>query len=110
MYGVAFVLSFFWNGTLGLIACALLALGYLLPSVADRVRLTSPDRPDSRLPQGPSAYPKIAARPAVLRAEPERPSTKRQVLLTGAAGGIGSAFFRHAASTYAFRLARPGSA
>lgn len=30
---------------------------------------------------------------------------KRKILLTGAAGGIGSAFFRHAARNYTFRLA-----
>src|SRR5215472_2577002 len=32
-------------------------------------------------------------------------STARSILLTGAAGGIGSAFFRHAADQYTFRLA-----
>lgn len=32
-------------------------------------------------------------------------STRRTILLTGAAGGIGSAFFRHAAERYSFRLA-----
>ena len=32
-------------------------------------------------------------------------STARSILLTGAAGGIGSAFFRHAAEHYSFRLA-----
>lgn len=37
-YMLAFGLSFFWNGTLGLGLCILLALAYLLPTVADRVR------------------------------------------------------------------------
>lgn len=32
-------------------------------------------------------------------------STARSILVTGAAGGIGSAFFRHAADQYTFRLA-----
>ena len=35
----------------------------------------------------------------------QRPVSSRRILLTGAAGGIGSAFFRSAASHYVFRLA-----
>ena len=38
LYTLAFALSFFWNGTPGLILCILLALIYLLPTVADRIR------------------------------------------------------------------------
>lgn len=38
-YALAFGLSFFWNGTPGLVLCILLAITYLLPTVADRVRL-----------------------------------------------------------------------
>jgi nucleoside-diphosphate-sugar epimerase len=64
-----------------------------------------PDRQSGPLPQALSAPSEIVAGPAILHAEPEIPALKRQVLLTGAAGGIGSAFFQHAASTYTFRLA-----
>ncbi|HEX7736696.1 MAG TPA: NAD(P)-dependent oxidoreductase [Ktedonobacteraceae bacterium] len=35
----------------------------------------------------------------------EKAPAKRQILLTGAAGAIGSAFFEHAAAMYTFRLA-----
>lgn len=38
LYALAFGLSFFWNGTLGLILCILLAIFYLLPTVADRIK------------------------------------------------------------------------
>lgn len=34
-----------------------------------------------------------------------RLASRKHILLTGAAGGIGSAFFRATASTYHFRLA-----
>jgi uncharacterized membrane protein len=38
LYVLAFGLAFFWNGILGLGLCILLAIMYLLPTVADRVR------------------------------------------------------------------------
>lgn len=39
LYALAFGLSFIWNGTPGLVLCILLAIIYLLPTVADRIRL-----------------------------------------------------------------------
>ncbi len=39
LYGLAFVCSFFWHGIVGLILCAVLAITYLLPTVADRVQI-----------------------------------------------------------------------
>lgn len=41
LYGLAFVCSFFWQGTVGLALCAVLAIAYLLPTVADRVHLNT---------------------------------------------------------------------
>ena len=38
LYLLAFGVSFFWNGIVGLGLCMLLAIAYLLPTVADRVR------------------------------------------------------------------------
>ena len=38
LYGLAFSCSWVWNGTVGLGMCGLLALIYLLPTVADRVK------------------------------------------------------------------------
>src|ERR1700730_10967710 len=35
----------------------------------------------------------------------QRSASRKRILLTGAAGGIGSAFFRSAASNFLFRLA-----
>ncbi len=41
LYLLAFFLSFplFWNGTPGLVLCILLAIVYLLPVIADRVKV-----------------------------------------------------------------------
>lgn len=41
LYAVAFGLSFLWNGTPGLVLCILLAVFYLLPTVADRIHLST---------------------------------------------------------------------
>jgi len=38
LYALAFGLSFIWNGTPGLVLCILLAIIYLLPTVADKIR------------------------------------------------------------------------
>ena len=40
LYALAFALSFLWNGTPGLIFCLFLAILYLLPTVADRIKGT----------------------------------------------------------------------
>lgn len=104
LYGVAFILSFFWNGTPGLIACALLALGYLLPTVADRIRPATSVPLKNVSQQARPTPPQTSPAPGAAFPHAE-PTEKRRVLLTGAAGGIGSAFFRHAAEAYIFRLA-----
>lgn len=104
LYGVAFVLSFLWNGAPGLIACALLAIGYLLPTVADRVRPVPSAQTKNALPQARPAHSPTISAPVIANPQAEA-GTKRRVLLTGAAGGIGSAFFHHAAEAYTFRLA-----
>lgn len=105
LYAVAFGLSFLWNGVPGLIACALLALGYLLPTVADRVRPTQPTQQSSASPQTLSPHREEISLPDALPALQEGRASQRKILLTGAAGGIGAAFFQHAAETYTFCLA-----
>lgn len=40
MYACAFVLAFFWNGTPGLVLCILLAIFFLLPTVAGRIHVS----------------------------------------------------------------------